>query len=66
MIKESRIFVDCDVSAEEANKKANKAIENGYLLTGQVGYTMIYEHPELEESVVQRHNEYIELCNKYL
>lgn len=55
------IFVDCAVPSDEAIKNQNKAIQEGYLLTGQYDWEMVYEHPDYgdREDIMKRHREYM-------
>lgn len=55
------VFLDCARDCFEAKKEQEQLIEDGYLLTGQIDWDMIYEHPDLgnREDIIKRHNEYM-------
>ena len=59
-------FLDCTQDCLKVNKKRDELIKEGYLLTGQSNWAMVYENPDFgnREDILKRHNRYMSICRK--
>lgn len=59
-------YVNCQRPADEINKDVKILEDNGYIVTGQWEWDLIFEHPDKgsKKAMLERHKEHMRYCKE--